>query len=78
MSEHDPTLWGIHAGRIGEADSLFLKRNVIAIGWDAVRNSAGIPGTHTAIPQGGTVMRYMFAIASTPVSSTIRGAPSLS
>ena len=26
-------VWGIHAGRLGEAHSLFLKQNVIAIGW---------------------------------------------
>lgn len=29
----DVTLWGIHGGRTGDADSLFLKKNVIAIGW---------------------------------------------
>jgi restriction system protein len=27
------TIWGIHAGRTGEADSLFLRKNCIAIGW---------------------------------------------
>lgn len=26
-------VWGIHGGKTGDADSLFLKRNVIAIGW---------------------------------------------
>lgn len=29
----EPAIWGIHAGRTGDADSLFLKRSVIAIGW---------------------------------------------
>lgn len=29
----DATIWGIHAGRIGEADNLFLKKNFIALGW---------------------------------------------
>jgi len=33
MDDHDKTLWGIHAGRMGIADSLFLKKKVIAIGW---------------------------------------------
>jgi restriction system protein len=28
------TIWGIHAGRTGDADSLFLKKNCIAVGWD--------------------------------------------
>lgn len=30
---HDRTLWGIHAGRTGDADALFLDKNVVAIGW---------------------------------------------
>lgn len=29
----DTPVWGIHAGRNGEADSLFLKKNFIALGW---------------------------------------------
>lgn len=31
MSEK--TVWGIHAGRTGDADSLFLKKNFVALGW---------------------------------------------
>lgn len=30
---NDKTVWGIHGGRSGEADSLFLQKNVIAVGW---------------------------------------------
>jgi len=30
------TLWGIHAGRSGEAESLFLNKKVIALGWEAI------------------------------------------
>lgn len=33
MSEQEMTLWGIHAGRTGDADRLFLKRSFIAVGW---------------------------------------------
>jgi restriction system protein len=29
----DTNLWGIHPGPTGEADSLFLKKHCIAIGW---------------------------------------------
>ncbi len=29
----EKTIWGIHAGSEGEADSLFIKNKVIAIGW---------------------------------------------
>ena len=30
----DPTLWGIHAGQTGDAHSLFLNQNVVALGWN--------------------------------------------
>jgi restriction system protein len=36
MTNNDITLWGIHAGRTGDANTLFLKKNVIAVGWDRV------------------------------------------
>jgi hypothetical protein len=26
-------IWGIHGGKTGDADSLFLKQNCVAIGW---------------------------------------------
>ena len=29
----DATIWGIHGGRTGDADTLFKNKNVIAIGW---------------------------------------------
>ena len=29
----EPTIWGLHGGRTGDADTLFLKRNLIAVGW---------------------------------------------
>ena len=30
----DETIWGIHGGRTGDADSLFLKKGYVAVGWD--------------------------------------------
>jgi restriction system protein len=33
MAAEEVTLWGIHAGKTGDADRLFLRRNYIAIGW---------------------------------------------
>jgi restriction system protein len=36
----EKTIWGIHAGEEGEADSLFLKNKVIAIGWHRVGDLA--------------------------------------
>ncbi len=34
----EKTIWGIHAGKTGDADSLFLKKNVIALGWVEMRD----------------------------------------
>jgi restriction system protein len=42
MGNDDKTLWGIHAGRLGDADSLFLRKNVIAIGWDEMGDISSI------------------------------------
>ena len=42
MTNHN-TLWGIHAGRTGEADELFLRNNVIAIGWVPMGNLGELP-----------------------------------
>ena len=36
MKANDTTLWGIHAGKTGDADSLFLNGNNVAIGWHEV------------------------------------------
>ncbi len=33
MKDTESVLWGIHAGRNGDADTLFLKKNLIAVGW---------------------------------------------
>jgi hypothetical protein len=32
MPNNEITIWGIHAGRTGDAEALFLKKNGIAIG----------------------------------------------
>ena len=42
MVYNEHTIWGIHAGQIGEADSLFLKKKVIAIGWQKMGNLADL------------------------------------
>jgi restriction system protein len=36
MKDNDVVLWGIHGGRTGDADTLFLKKNVVAVGWARV------------------------------------------
>jgi restriction system protein len=32
--EKEKTFWGIHAGKTGDAESLFEKKNVVALGWE--------------------------------------------
>ena len=34
----EKTIWGIHAGKTGDADALFLKKNVVALGWVEMGN----------------------------------------
>lgn len=42
MAKTDIAFWGIHAGRTGDADTLFLETNCIAIGWARMGNLSGI------------------------------------
>jgi restriction system protein len=37
------TIWGIHAGKTGDADSLFTEKNVMAIGWPEVGDLSKLP-----------------------------------
>lgn len=41
-------LWGIHAGRTGDADALFLKKHRVALGWPAMGDLAALPPTRDA------------------------------
>jgi restriction system protein len=36
MAENEKIVWGIHAGRTGDADALFLKQNFIGLGWSKI------------------------------------------
>ncbi len=38
----EKTIWGIHAGKMGDAESLFSQENVIAIGWSNFGSSEGL------------------------------------
>lgn len=39
---NESAVWGIHAGRTGEAVPLFLTKNVVALGWPEFGNLAGL------------------------------------
>jgi restriction system protein len=49
MAESETAIWGIHGGRTGDADSLFLKHDVIAIGWPKVGDLAKLGPNREAI-----------------------------
>lgn len=38
MTNGEATIWGIHAGKTGDADTLFFKKKYIAIGWSKIGN----------------------------------------
>lgn len=42
MKIADPNLWGIHAGKTGDADTLFLRKHCIAIGWTRIGDASTI------------------------------------
>jgi len=48
MENKDRTIWGIHGGRAGEAETLFLRHNVIALGWVEMGDLLKLPGTREA------------------------------
>lgn len=36
VADADAPIWGVHAGKTGDADALFLKNACVAIGWAAM------------------------------------------
>ena len=44
----ETNLWGIHAGKTGDADTLFLKKNCIAIGWAKMGNLSKLSANREA------------------------------
>ena len=45
----EEVVWGIHAGRTGEAHSLFFAQNCIALGWSESKNKF-IVGSARQVP----------------------------
>jgi restriction system protein len=48
MANKEITVWGIHAGKTGDAEPLFLKKNVIALGWDQMGDLSTIKADREA------------------------------
>lgn len=47
MSEQETTIWGIHAGELGQADGLF-KKNYVALGWSQMGDLGMLPADREA------------------------------
>ena len=45
------TLWAIHAGKTGDAETLFLTANVVALGWSKVGDLSSAPGDRESFKQ---------------------------
>src|SRR5437870_8568851 len=41
-------VWGIHGGKSGDADTLFLRANCVAIGWQKMGDLASLKSTREA------------------------------
>lgn len=69
---NDSTIWGIHAGRTGDADFLFLEQNCVAIGWDAMGDLSKLPPDREAFKQ-----RYVQAYPNAKPGgiATVSGVP---
>lgn len=72
MKNSDEALWGIHAGRTGDADALFLQRNCIAIGWDAMGDLSKLSADREAFK-----LRYVesYPKAKPGAIATVSGVP---
>jgi restriction system protein len=44
----DTNLWGIYAGKTGDADSLFLKKYCVAVGWTKMGDLSALKPTRDA------------------------------
>lgn len=51
MGNESKILWGMHAGRTGDADSLFLNKKRIALGWARIGNLAVLDPDREAFKQ---------------------------
>ena len=47
----ETTVWGIHAGKTGDAESLFFKKDVIAIGWAKIEDLSKLRANREAFKE---------------------------
>lgn len=49
---NDINIWGIHAGKTGDADSMFLGKKCIGLGWAKMGDLAALHPSREAFGQG--------------------------
>lgn len=47
----ETTIWGIHAGQIGDGDTIFLKENCVALDWKEFGDLSSIPASRDQFKQ---------------------------
>jgi restriction system protein len=48
MPNREVAIWGMHGGKTGEADSLFLQKNYVALGWTRIGDLSRFPADREA------------------------------
>ena len=48
MNSKETSVWGIHAGRTGDAERLFFQESVVALGWHKMGDLRAIPADRAA------------------------------
>jgi len=51
MANQERTIWGIHAGKTGDADTLFLKKKFVGVGWPKCGNLGNLPPDREAFKE---------------------------
>lgn len=69
MANNETTVWGIHAGKTGDAENLFFKHQYIAIGWANVGDLSRLPADREAYKSILAASYPDFKPGSIPVSA---------
>ena len=51
VADKEPVVWGIHAGKTGDADTLFLKKGFVALGWTKISDLSKVPADRESFKQ---------------------------
>lgn len=69
MGAESTTIWGIHAGKTGDADSLFRQKGYIALGWREMGDLRVLPPTREALKEAMAKARPTMKPGAIPVAA---------